>query len=80
MDCINKELIKHESGTLLQEINDLLKEIFQTNGIPEKWTDTIQYPIAKIAAAKTVDNYRRITLHLRIYKIYARILLDRMRS
>lgn len=77
---MNNELLKYASENVQDDLTHLIKEVFRTNDVPEAWTKTVQVPIPKVPNAATVDDYRCITLCPAAYKIYAKILLKRLRE
>lgn len=80
LDNINNELLKHASEKVHDELTKMMKEIFRTNNVPKDWSNTVQVPIPKTPNAATTDDYRCITLCPSAYKIYAKILLKRLRD
>lgn len=80
VDNMNNELLKYASEEALIKLTEIMKEIFRSNNVPDAWATTIQIPIPKITNAKTTDDYRCITLCPAAYKIYAKILLNRLRD
>lgn len=80
LDGMRNEFLKYGSEALLEELTKLLKEVFRTNQIPSSWNTTLQVPIPKVQNAKHVEDYRCITLCGVAYKVYAKILLNRLRE
>uniref|UniRef100_A0A0N8ES07 Putative reverse transcriptase n=1 Tax=Aedes aegypti TaxID=7159 RepID=A0A0N8ES07_AEDAE len=80
LDNVHNEFLKYGSEELLDTITDLIREVFRTNTVPKSWRETVQIPIPKIHNAQNIDDYRCITLCPSIYKIYSKILLDRLRN
>ncbi|XP_055522918.1 uncharacterized protein LOC129717098 [Wyeomyia smithii] len=80
LDNLQNEFLKYGSEQLLQEITDLMIQIFKTNIVPKEWSETVQVPIPKIPYPKNVDDYRCTILCTSTYKIYAKLLLNRLRQ
>lgn len=78
LDGIATELLKYGTEDAIDAVTDLIVEVFNTNEIPSSWLSTIQIPIPKTRGPQSTNDYRRITLCSTAYKIYARILLDRL--
>lgn len=78
VDGINVELMKNATEPFIDEIVDLLQDIWRKNEIPDVWLTTNQIPIPKIRTPKSVDDFRRITLCSVAYKIYTMFLLERL--
>lgn len=77
-DKITNELLK---GTL-KEITPILTNIFNNiltnNRIPEQWAKSYIILIHKKGDKQDIENYRPISLMSNIYKVFAKIILDRM--
>lgn len=78
-DSIISELLKNGGQKLIQEIWDLLKEIWKTEGIRQEWNLSIICPIYKKGDPMDVKNYRGISLLNTAYKILSNTLLNRLR-
>lgn len=79
-DRINIELLKNGPPELIELIHVIICRAWCTNIIPAEWLTTTQIPLPKIPSPKEVDDYRRITPSVTIYKIYATLLLQRLQS
>jgi hypothetical protein len=79
-DGIHSELIKYGGNKLLNRIYELARQIWEEEGIPEEWRETIIVPIHKKGDRDKCKNYRGITLGNAAYKILMNIILDKIKS
>jgi len=77
-DNINSELIKIGTQQLVTKMQGLLKEIWNTNRIPEDWKTAIISPTFKKGDPMDTSNYRGIALLDSCYKILSQALLRRL--
>jgi len=77
-DNINSELLKISTQQLVTKIHGLLKEIWNTNRIPEHWKTAVICPIYKKGDPMDTNNYRGIALLDSCYKILSMALLRRL--
>jgi len=66
-DGIRPELIKHRGIKLLSRMYELVRQIWEPEGVPEDWKETIIVPINKkkeigIGVKITGDNIRKCSL------------------
>lgn len=80
MDNIHNEFLKYGTENLIDEMTEIMKEVFRTNVVPKSWLDTVQVPIPNINHPRNVDDYRCITQCSSSYKIYAKLLLKRLKD
>lgn len=79
-DGLPAELFKYGTESLIEALLEIISKAFEENVIPTNWTWTLQVPIPKINNPLKVDDYRCITLCNIAYKIYACILLNRLKN
>ncbi|KAL4089381.1 hypothetical protein QTP88_024427 [Uroleucon formosanum] len=77
-DNINSELLKIGTQQLVTKIHGLLKQIWNTNRIPEDWKTAVICPIYKKGDPMDTSNYRGIALLDSCYKILSLALLRRL--
>jgi endonuclease/exonuclease/phosphatase family metal-dependent hydrolase len=78
IDGINAELLKYGPDELLEKVYDIILKVWRSNEVPDEWKMTVQIPIPKIKNPQGIEDYRRLTLCNVTYKIYAKILLNRL--
>lgn len=73
------ELYK-KGGTILQEhLLNIIQEVWVTEQMPKRWTESLIYPLYKKGERTNCENYRGITLMDVAYKIFAICLRDRLK-
>lgn len=77
-DGIPVEFFKHAPPNVIQGIHSVIEKIWISNEPPSEWIETIQVPIPKVKNPSSVNDYRRITLCNVGYKIYSKLLLNRL--
>ena len=78
-DGIHPELIQYGGNKLLNRINELVRQIWEEERIPEEWKETIIVPIYKKGDRNRCENYRGIVLGNATYKILAHIILEKIK-
>lgn len=78
IDRINMELFKYGPEVLLNELAELLEEVYLNNSTPTEWLITTQIPIPKIKRPEQLSDFRRITICSTAYKLYAKFLLEEL--
>ncbi|KAJ4438486.1 hypothetical protein ANN_14431 [Periplaneta americana] len=76
MDCIQSELLQSSIKELTQDI--LIKDIWTQEMIPDDWKVEVICPLHKKGDQMICSNYRGITLLNTTYKIFSRILHNRL--
>lgn len=76
-DGIVAELLKNLGPNSLKEITQIIKEIWETENIPEDWKCALIHPLHKKGERSDVNNYRGISLLPVTYKILSACLLKR---
>jgi hypothetical protein len=77
-DQIPAELIKAGGRTISCNIHKLIISIWNKEGLPEEWKETITVPIYKKGDKTDCNNYRGMSLLPTTYKIFSNILLSRL--
>lgn len=80
LDGIHSEFYKYADQQTLEDLHQLLCQIWRENEHPADWKKTVVVPIPKISSPTSVDDYRRICLSSTAYKIYAIWLLKKLQS
>ena len=78
-DGMVAELIKAGGKVITTELHALVLEIWEKEEMPEDWKRAIIHPIFKKGDRTKCGNYRGIALLSVGYKVYANILLERLR-
>lgn len=77
-DNISNELLKGISKTILDTLTDLFNEILRTEYIPLQWTTSTIILLHKKGRIDDISNYRPISLMSNVYKIFSKIIVDRI--
>ena len=78
IDGIHGELLKHATSELHQYIKALLETIWEKEYLPKEWRTGIICPLHKKGDQMNCANYRGITLLNTTYKIFSKILYNRL--
>jgi len=78
-DGIHLELIKCRGNKLLNRIYELVRQIWEEEGIPEEWKETLIFPLYKRGDRSSCENYRGIALGNAAYRILANIILEKIK-
>jgi sorting nexin-29 len=79
MDGIPAELYKHGGTKLLQHIHNIVTDAWERELLPAEWEKGIICLIYKKGDRLRCENYRGITLLSTVYKIFSKILCERLR-
>lgn len=79
-DNVSIELIKYGGNQLAKEIKRLVISMWRSEQIPSSWTEGVIIPIHKKNDRLECFNYRGITLLQTGYKVFSRILYNRLKS
>jgi hypothetical protein len=77
-DEISSDLFKICDKNGLQSLVDLFNEILETEDIPSQWFESTIILIHKKGDRKDLSNYRPITLTSHIYKLFMKVLLNKV--
>jgi sorting nexin-29 len=80
MDGIPAELYKHGCTKLLQHIHSIVTDVWERELLPAEWEEGIICPIYKKGDRLRCENYTRISLLNTAYKIFSKILSERLRN
>lgn len=78
-DQICIEMFK-ASPRLLHAAFKVLQQVYYTNNVPEEWQQSYSVPIPKVRHPKTTNDYRNLTMSNVISKIYAVLIMERVKS
>lgn len=62
-----------------RKVFNIVKEVWKGKGFPEGWRGGVIVPLHKKGNPNVAGNYREITLLSAAYKLYARILDERLK-
>ena len=74
------EFFKKGFEILFSYLHNLFNKLFKAGYFPQEWTEGHIVPIFKKGDVNEVSNYRVITLHSTIGKLFTRVLNDRLNS
>ncbi|XP_041984068.1 uncharacterized protein LOC121736750 [Aricia agestis] len=77
-DGIDNDILKHNKETIIPILTELFNDILVTEIIPQQWTESNIILLHKKGDKHDIGNYRPISLMSNTYKIFAKILLNRM--
>lgn len=77
-DKIPNEMLKGTSEEISPVLAKLFNEILQTRQIPEEWTECHIILLHKKGPRDDIGNYRPISLISNIYKVFAKVILERI--
>ena len=77
-DNIPAELLKMGGEELSKVLYDLVKRIWNTEELPGQWLEGAIIPLHKKGDKMNCENYRGIALLNTAYKVFARVLFDRL--
>jgi endonuclease/exonuclease/phosphatase family metal-dependent hydrolase len=77
-DRITNEILKGTLEIIGGSLTTLFNEILSTVIIPEQWTKTTITLIHKKGDKSKIDNYRPISLMTNLYKVFSKIILNRL--
>ena len=78
-DGISNELLKQTKVAVAPILTEIFNYVVNTEIIPKQWTESIIILIFKKGNHCDIGNYRPISLMSNIYKIFAKIILERIR-
>ena len=78
-DAIPSEFFKNLSDPILQILLEVLNRIFNGEGFPTNFTESIVYPLFKKGDLAIVSNFRGICFLSTFYKLYTQLLFNRIK-
>jgi len=79
-DNIPSELCMYASDTFKTRVLKFLNEIYVSGTTPAEWNSVIVTPVYKKGDMKVPDNYRGINFLNSCYKIYTKILNEKLKK
>jgi len=79
MGGIPTELYKHGGTKILQYIHSIVTDAWERESLPAEWEEGIICPIHEKGDCLRCENYRGVTLLNTVYKIFSKILSERLR-
>jgi hypothetical protein len=80
MDGIQAELIKKGGSALSRHIHQLIADVWEKEVMPYEWSMGIICPVHKKGDKTECSNYRGITLLSIVYKVFSKVLTNRMKE
>ncbi|GBP80705.1 LINE-1 retrotransposable element ORF2 protein [Eumeta japonica] len=77
-DGITNEILKESKRVITPVLTDMFNEILNTETIPQRWTETNIILLYKKGDKYEIGNYRPISLMSNIYKLFTKIILNRI--
>jgi len=77
-DNIPAELLKMGGEELPKVMHEIVERIWNTEKIPEEWLEGALIPLHKKGDKLVCENYRGIALLNTAYKVFAKVLFDRL--
>jgi sorting nexin-29 len=77
-DTIPSELIKYGEDDMYNFIYRICLRVWQEEKMPENWNEEIIIPLHKKGNKTECNNYREISLLNSVYKIFSKVLLNRL--
>ncbi|CAF4821678.1 unnamed protein product [Pieris macdunnoughi] len=77
-DGISNEILKQTKVAVAPILTEIFNYVINTEIIPKQWTESIIILIFKKGNHCDIGNYRPISLMSNIYKIFAKIILERI--
>lgn len=71
---------KYGGEEIRKWIGQFCYKIWKGEGWPECWKKGVIVPIVIKVEGERVENYKRITLMLKLYKVYTKVLAERLRE
>nr|XP_049701309.1 LINE-1 retrotransposable element ORF2 protein [Helicoverpa armigera] len=77
-DKITNELLKGTLEELIPILTAIFNDIMETDIIPKQWTTSHIILIYKKGQKEDINNYRPISLMSNIYKVFSKVILERI--
>jgi len=78
-DAIPSEFFKNLNDPILQILLEVLNRVFNGEGFPNNFTESIVYPLFKKGDLAIVSNFRGICFLSTFYKLYTQLLFNRIK-
>ena len=78
-DAIQAETFKLKGQNFISKMKEILNKIWTSEKIPEDWREGVICPIHKKGDRLSCSNYRGITLLNIAYKVFAKVLCNRLK-
>jgi len=79
-DGVPNEVWKCGRERIEEWIWGFCNRVWRGEGWPEQWKDGIIVPLVKKGAGEKVEDYRGVTLMPTLYKVYVRVLTERLKE
>ncbi|XP_025160987.1 uncharacterized protein LOC112589978 [Harpegnathos saltator] len=79
-DEIPNEVWKYGGEEVGRWAGDICRRVWRGKEWPEEWKEGIVVPIIKKGKGETVKEYRGVTLMPSLYKVYAKVLAERLKE
>lgn len=78
VDQVPAEMLKYGGDRVIQEVHNIITEVWQEERIPQNWTEAVVTPIFKKGDKTSCTNYRGIALLNTAYKVLASLLKKKL--
>jgi hypothetical protein len=79
-DSLNLELLLYGTEKVIEVLTNILRQVWLTNCVPESWTTSLLFPLAKVKNPTSTGDYRTIALASIGYKVYAKYLYEHIQQ
>jgi hypothetical protein len=77
-DSIAAELLKNGEPNMVDALHAVIQQAWTSETLPKSWTEGVLCPVYKKGDKLDCKNYRRVCLLNVTYKVFAKILCDRL--
>jgi hypothetical protein len=78
VESVAAELLKNGGPNLVDALHALIQQAWTSETLPRSWTEGVLCPVYKKGDKLDCKNYRRICLLNVAYKVFTKILYDRL--